>query len=160
MHVVIKRLEQHWSAVGLLIPREALDGKNSPPKALKKLEIKILKAWLANGVHRQQTTTHWIHGSEQVEITYGIQRGKKLTQRLQKGCNTYFATYEWSTPQYLYLCSAATPWDPMYLIFCSQFSTETAQIQPICTKNQFIPTNHGSKIKTHKEKSQNQWKTE
>lgn len=49
--------------------------------------------------------------------TYGIQRGKKLTKRLQKGCKTYLAKYELSTPLYLYLCNAATPWAPMYPIF-------------------------------------------
>lgn len=49
--------------------------------------------------------------------TYGIQRGKRATQRLQNGCNTYLATSELSTPLYLYLCSVATPWCPMYPIF-------------------------------------------
>lgn len=53
--------------------------------------------------------------------TYGIQRGKKLTKRLQKGCKTYLAKYELSTPLYLYLCNAATPWAPMYPILSPFF---------------------------------------
>lgn len=45
--------------------------------------------------------------------TYGIQSGKRVTHRLQKGWSTYLATTEWSSPLYLYRFSVSTPCAPM-----------------------------------------------
>jgi len=62
--------------------------------------------------------------------TYGIQRGKILTNRFQKGFKKYFDTYELSTPLYLYLCKAATPWAPMYPILPSKCPNLSRNRQP------------------------------
>uniref|UniRef100_A0A0A9G189 Ethanolaminephosphotransferase n=1 Tax=Arundo donax TaxID=35708 RepID=A0A0A9G189_ARUDO len=43
----------------------------------------------------------------------GIQSGKRVTHRLQKGWSTYLATTEWSSPLYLYRFSVSTPCAPM-----------------------------------------------
>jgi hypothetical protein len=45
--------------------------------------------------------------------TDGIQSGKRVTHRLQKGWSTYLATTERSSPLYRYLFSVSTPCAPM-----------------------------------------------
>jgi hypothetical protein len=90
------------------------------------LEIRRLHI---GGLKHKTKTTHKLSISNQMIqnkpnkilkreiISYGIQRGKSVTHRLQKGCKMYFATSELSTPLYLYLCRVATPWWPMYPIY-------------------------------------------
>jgi len=50
---------------------------------------------------------------EELETTHGIQSGKRVTHRLQKGCSTYLATTERSSPLYLYRFSVSTPCAPI-----------------------------------------------
>jgi hypothetical protein len=45
--------------------------------------------------------------------THGIQSGKRVTHRLQKGWSTYLATTERSSPLYRYRFSVSTPCAPM-----------------------------------------------
>lgn len=59
---------------------------------------------------KEQKSNQPVCRNGESQKTYGIQRGKRVTQRLQKGCKTYLAKRELSTPLYLYLCSVATPW--------------------------------------------------
>lgn len=48
-----------------------------------------------------------------METTHGIQSGKRVTHRLQKGWSTYLATTERSSPLYLYRFSVSTPCAPI-----------------------------------------------
>lgn len=109
------------------------------------LHLRENKYWKRIGKIQKNHAAHQImtkfphtHTQKKKNWTYGIQRGNKLTQRVQKGCNTYFDTMELSTPLYLCLRNAATPCVPMYpILFFSLFFSR--MISPQIWNNNKLP---------------------